>query len=269
MTVDIKKLHEAGVHLGHQAKRWNPKFQEYVHKRVQGICIVNLEKTKECLERACEFLRSVAGKGKPVLFVGTKPVAQEPVREMAQRLEMPFCANRWPGGCLTNFTTIQTRLKKYKRYLGMETEGELEKLPGKEEAAVRREMARMHRNFEGILSMEKHPQALVVVDIKKEFIAVAEARRLGIPIVGIVDTNSDPDLVDYPIPGNDDALRSVAALLAPLEEAIQAGAHDYAAKQDEKASSQQIDEAAAQTEPAPVAQQAQEVAAVGASPSQK
>lgn len=245
-TIDITKLHEAGVHLGHQAKRWNPKFQQFLHKRVQDICIIDLEKTAEQLERACDFLRSVAASGKAILFVGTKPIAQEPVRELAQRLHMPFCANRWPGGCLTNFPTIQSRLKKYKRCLAMDADGEIAKLPGKEEAALRRQMARMHRNFEGILGMETHPQALVVVDIKKEFIAVAEARRLKIPVIGVVDTNSDPSMVDYPIAGNDDALKSILALLEPIGEAVQAGLYDHEAKQAEKASNKAIEDAARQ-----------------------
>ncbi len=242
MNIDIRKLHEAGVHLGHQAKRWNPKFRSFLHSRVQGISVINLEKTKQQLELAGDFLRAIAAKGEAILFVGTKPVVQPLVTEIAQRLQMPFCSNRWPGGCLTNFSTIQSRLKKYKRYLSMDSEGEIDKLHSKEEAAVRREMARMKRNFEGILTMDKHPKALVVVDVKKEFIAVAEARKLKIPVVGIVDTNTDPGLVTYPVPANDDALRSVQAVMSILEAAVEAGLREYEASQVQKAPEEEAQE---------------------------
>ena len=229
-----KDLLDAGVHFGHQLRRWNPKSKPYVFDNRNGISIIDLEQTHALLEKACAYLEETVASGKDVLFIGTKKQAQDIMREAATASQMPFCVNRWMGGGLTNFATIKTSLAKYRKFLKMDTEGELEKLPGKEEAAIRRQMSRMNRNFEGILEIEELPAALFVVDTKNEEIAVAEARRLGIPVIGLVDTNSDPTILDYPIPGNDDAVKSIRIIVETVMEAIQNGLAQREAKKVQK-----------------------------------
>lgn len=223
MNITVRDLLDAGVHFGHQVRRWNPKSKPYVFDHRHGISIINLEKTYALLEKACQFVEQMAAEGKSILFVGTKKQAQEIVREAATTVGMPYAASRWLGGAMTNWATCRRSLDKYRRYLAMESDGSLQKLPGKEAAAIRREMNRMNRNFEGMLEMRELPAALLVIDVKNEAIAVAEARRLKIPVVALVDTNSDPTLVDYPIPGNDDAVKSVRLVIDVLIEAIQTG----------------------------------------------
>lgn len=223
MNITVKDLLDAGVHFGHQVRRWNPKSKKFVFDHRHGISIIDLEKTYALLEEATQFIEDFVASGKNIFMVGTKRQAQEIIREAATTAQMPFAANRWMGGCLTNFTTSKRSLEKYKRYLGMEADGSLQKLPGKEAAAIRREMARMHRNFEGLLEIDKIPEALFVVDVKTEQIAVSEANRLGLPVIGLVDTNSDPTGIDYPIPGNDDAVKSIRMIVEVVMEAIQNG----------------------------------------------
>ena len=223
MNITVRDLFDAGVHFGHQTKRWNPKSKPYVFDHRQGISIMDLGKTFECLEKATSFLEDTVGSGGKILMVGTKKQAQEVMREAAVGTEMPFCVNRWLGGTLTNFSTILKSIAKYKKYLSMESDGSLDKLPKKELAVIRREMSRMHRNFEGLLEMPELPDAIFIIDIKREDIAVAEAIRLGIPVVALVDTNSDPTLVSYPIPGNDDAVKSIRIIVEIIMEALQNG----------------------------------------------
>lgn len=223
MNITIQDLADSGVHFGHQLRRWNPKSKGFIYDHRQGVSIIDLEKTYAQLEKAAEFIEELVASGKDVLLVGTKRQAQEVIREAAIECNMPFCANRWLGGALTNFSTIKRSLEKYKRYLSMETDGSMGKLHKKEASAIRREMERMHRNFEGILNLSKPPSALFVVDIKTENIAVAEAKRLGIPVIALVDTNSDPTGIDYPIPGNDDAVKSIRLIVGVILEAIQNG----------------------------------------------
>lgn len=218
-----RDLLDAGVHFGHQLRRWNPKSKPYVFDNRNGISIIDLEKTHALLEKACVFIEETIASGKDILFVGTKKQAQEIIREASIACNMPFCVNRWMGGGLTNFTTIKTSLAKYRKFLKMDQEGDLAKLPGKEEAAIRRQMSRMNRNFEGMLDVGDLPAALLVIDTKNEAIAVTEARKLGIPVIGLVDTNSDPTLLDFPIPGNDDAVKSIRIIVQTLTEAIQKG----------------------------------------------
>jgi len=234
MNTTPQDLLDAGVHFGHQLRRWNPKSKPYVYDNRNGISIIDLEKTHACLEKACAKIEEIVASGKDVLFIGTKKQAQEIVREAATACQMPFCANRWMGGGLTNFTTIKTSLTKYRKFLKMDQEGELDKLPGKEEAAIRRQMSRMNRNFEGILDIEELPAAVFIVDTKNEEIAVAEANRLGIPVIGLVDTNSDPTVLDYPIPGNDDAVKSIRIIVETLMEAVQEGLSKREAKKLQK-----------------------------------
>ncbi len=223
MIPECETMFEAGVHIGHQLKRWNPKFTPYLYKHIQGVSIIDLEQTHLCLERATRFLTDRIKQGAKVLLVGTKTQAQEPIRELGQATGMPFCANRWLGGCLTNFKTVQASLAKYRRFLDMEASGDLDKMLKKESSVIRRTMAHMHRGFEGILSLEQYPDVLFVVDVLKEHIALNEARRLGIPTVGIVDTNGDPTLLDYPIPANDDSNKSLQLIFECLKEAMLEG----------------------------------------------
>lgn len=223
MNITPKDLLDAGVHLGHQTKRWNPRSKPYVYGHRQGITIIDLEKTHAALEKACSFLENLVASGDDVLFVGTKRQAQELIREAATTTNMPFVTNRWMGGTLTNFETIKKSLAKYKKYQTMETNGEMAKLSGKEAAAIRREMARMSRNFEGIATITSLPGAIFVVDVGYEEIAVLEAKRLGIPSIGLVDTNSDPTLLSHPIPGNDDATKSIRIVVDAIVESVQKG----------------------------------------------
>jgi small subunit ribosomal protein S2 len=234
MNITPKDLLDAGVHFGHQTRRWNPRSRPYIYDHRNGISIIDLEKTFGLLEKACNFAEELVASGKDILFVGTKKQAQEIVREAAVACNMPFCANRWMGGTLTNFATIKTSLAKYKRFLEMENDGTLDKLPGKEAAAIRRQMSRMHRNFEGMLEVKELPKAMFVVDTHTESIAVAEARRLNIPILALVDTNSDPSLVDYPVPGNDDAVKAIRIVVETISEAIQNGMARRETRQTQK-----------------------------------
>ena len=223
MNVTVKDLLDAGVHFGHQTKRWNPRSKPYIFDHRQGVSIIDLGKTHVALQQACDFIENLVADGGVALFVGTKRQAQDIVREAATTVGMPYCVNRWLGGTLTNFTTIKRSIAKYKNYQQMETSGEMAKLPKKEESAVKREMARMQRNFDGILEMADLPGALFVVDINHEDIAVAEAKRCGIPCIALVDTNSDPTTVTHPIPGNDDAVKSIRLIVDTMVEAVQKG----------------------------------------------
>jgi small subunit ribosomal protein S2 len=223
MNVTLKDLLDAGVHFGHQTRRYNPKSKKFVYDHRHGISIIDLEKTYDRLEKACAFVEELVASGKNMLFVGTKRQAKEIIREAATSSNMPFASARWLGGTLTNFSTVQRSISKYKKYMQWESDGTMDKLPNKEVASIRREMSRMNRNFEGILDLGQMPGALFIIDTKTEYIAVAEARRLGIPIVALVDTNSDPMLIDYPIPGNDDAIKSIRIILETVVDAVQAG----------------------------------------------
>ena len=234
MNTTPKDLLDAGVHFGHQLRRWNPKSKPYVYDNRNGISIIDLEKTHKLLEKAYAKIEEVVSLGKDVLFIGTKKQAQEIMREAATSCQMPFCVNRWMGGGLTNFTTIKSSLAKYRKFLKMDQDGELEKLPGKEEAAIRRQMSRMNRNFEGMLEVDDLPAAVFVVDTKNEEIAVSEANRLGIPVIGLVDTNSDPTVIDYPIPGNDDAVKSIRIIVETILEAAESGLSQREAKRVQK-----------------------------------
>ena len=223
MDVTLKDLLDAGVHFGHQLKRWNPRSKGFVFDHRQGISIIDLTITHERLGEAYTFVEEKVAEGGNVLLVGTKRQAQEIIREASAITNMPFCANRWMGGTLTNFQTIKRSIAKYKRYQEMESNGELAKLPKKEVSVIKREMARMNRNFEGLVDMPEMPSVMFVVDVNFEDIAVAEAERVNVPVVAIVDTNSDPGLVKYPIPGNDDAAKSIRIVVDTLVEAIQSG----------------------------------------------
>lgn len=223
MNITHKDLLDAGVHLGHQTKRWNPRSKPYVFGHRQGVTIIDLEKTYNALEKACAFVESLVAGGGDVLLVGTKTQAQELIREAAAATNMPYVTTRWMGGTLTNFETIKKSLAKFKKFQQMDTSGELAKLPKKEESAIRREMARMTRNFDGITGITGLPGAVFVVDVGYEEIAVREAKRMNLPCIGIADTNSDPTSLSHPIPGNDDATKSIRIIVDSIVEAIQQG----------------------------------------------
>jgi small subunit ribosomal protein S2 len=223
ISITPKDLLDAGVHFGHQTKRWNPRSKPFVFDHRQGVTIIDLAKTHEALEKACAFIENVVANGGNILLVGTKRQAKDIVREAAAATSMPFSVDRWLGGTLTNYETVKRSVAKFKKYQQMETSGELSKLPRKEESAIKREMGRMQRNFNGIVEMGGLPSALFIVDVGHEKIAVAEAARSAIPSIALVDTNSDPSLVTYPIPGNDDAVKSIRIIVETIVAAIQAG----------------------------------------------
>lgn len=223
ISISVKDLLDAGVHFGHQTKRWNPRSKPFIFDHRQGITIIDLGKTHAALEKACAFLEDTVANGGNVLFVGTKRQAKEIVREAAGATNMPFCVDRWLGGTLTNYETVKKSIAKYKKYQQMDTAGELGKFSRKEESAIRREMARMQRNFAGIVDMGDLPAALIVIDVNHEKIAVAESGRCGIPTVALVDTNSDPSTVKFPIPGNDDAVKSIRIVIDAVVGAVQSG----------------------------------------------
>lgn len=223
MNITPKDLLDAGVHFGHQTKRWNPRSKPFVFDHRQGISIIDLGKTYAALEKATAFLTETVANGGNVLFVGTKKQAQDIVREAATSVNMPYCVDRWLGGTLTNYETVKRSIAKFKKYQQMETDGELAKFSAKEEAAIKREMGRMQRNFSGIIDMDGMPSAMFIVDVNHEKIAVAEADRCGIPSIGLVDTNSDPSLLTHAIPGNDDAVKSIRIIIDAILEAVQAG----------------------------------------------
>jgi small subunit ribosomal protein S2 len=216
----IKQLLEAGVHFGHQTKRWNPKMKKFIFGSRSGIYIIDLEKTEECINKARDFLMDITSKGEYVLFVGTKKQAQEVMHQEAIRAGMYYVTERWPGGLLTNFATIKKSINRLKEIEKMREDGTFAQLTKKEVAKLEKEEAKLNKNFAGIASMERMPKAVFIVDTCKEDTAVKEARRLSIPIVALIDTNSNPDLVDYPIPGNDDATKSIKAVANIITDTI-------------------------------------------------
>lgn len=222
-VISMKQLLEAGVHFGHQTRRWNPKMDRYIFTERNGIYIIDLQKTVKKVEEAYNFIKSVAFDNGSILFVGTKKQAQDSVKEEAERCGMYYINQRWLGGTLTNFQTIQKRIDRLHELERMSEDGTFEVLPKKEVIILNKEKDRLEKFLGGISGMKKLPSALFIIDPRKERIAVAEARKLGIPIVGIVDTNCDPDEIDYVIPGNDDAIRAVKLLTAKMADAVVEG----------------------------------------------
>jgi len=216
----MKQLLEAGVHFGHQTRRWNPKMAPYIYTERNGIYIIDLQKTVGLIDDAFDAIADIAAQGGNILFVGTKKQAQEAVRTEAERCGMFYVNERWLGGMLTNFKTIQSRIARLKEIERMEEDGTFEVLPKKEVIEIRKEQEKLEKNLGGIKEMKKLPDAIFVVDPKKERICVSEAHKLGIPLIGICDTNCDPDELDYVIPGNDDAIRAVKLIVAKMADAI-------------------------------------------------
>ena len=229
-VITMKQLLEAGVHFGHQTKRWNPKMKKYIFTARNGIYIIDLQQTVKMFRAAYDIVRAWAAEGKTVLFVGTKKQAQEAVEEEASRSGAPFVNQRWLGGMLTNFMTIRKSLDRLQKLTDINTDGTAERLPKKEVLKLDKERVKMEKTLGGIRELRRVPDALFVVDPSREQIAIMEARRLGIPIVAIVDTNCDPDLVDYVIPGNDDAIRAIKLFLSKMADAIIEGKAAYAEK---------------------------------------
>jgi small subunit ribosomal protein S2 len=231
----MKELLEAGVHFGHQTKRWNPKMQKYIFGERNGIYIIDLQKTLKKFREAYGFMRDLAAQGGTVLFVGTKKQAQEAVFEEAMRCGMFYVNHRWLGGTLTNFATIRKSITRLKKLDEMKESGEYERLPKKEVLGLEREREKLERALVGIKQLERLPSAVFIIDPKKESIAVEEARRLAIPIVAIVDTNCDPTGIDYPVPGNDDAIRAVRLITSRMADAVNEGRGTLAKEEAEEA----------------------------------
>ncbi len=234
-TLTMKELLEAGVHFGHQTKRWNPKMKEYIFGERNGIYIIDLQKTLKKFREAYAYVRDLAASGGTVLFVGTKKQAQETVFEEAGRCGMFYVNHRWLGGTLTNFTTIKKSIARLKKLDEMSETGEYERLPKKEVIGLERERAKLQSTLVGIKNMDRLPSAIFIIDPKKEKIAVEESQRLAIPIVAIVDTNCDPTGIDYPVPGNDDAIRAVRLITARVADAVLEGAGSFAKEEAEAA----------------------------------
>jgi len=234
----IKQLLEAGAHFGHNRSRWNPRMEQFIFGERSKIYIIDLEKTVEFLNKAREFLKDIASKGGKILFVGTKKQAQDIILDVAQRTDMYFVKDRWLGGTLTNFKTIRNSIKRLKEIETMEKDGTFEAITKKERAILLKELEKLRKNLQGVIEMKKMPEAIFVVDAKKEAIAVKEAIKLSIPIVAIVDTNSDPDIIDHPIPANDDAMRSIKLILDFITEGILEGKKHF----DETTVTEEIEE---------------------------
>jgi small subunit ribosomal protein S2 len=254
-VVSMRELLEAGVHFGHQTRRWNPKMRRYIFTERGGIYIIDLQQTLELVEQAAAFVRNVAERGGSVLFVGTKKQGQDAVEEEATRVGMPYVNHRWLGGLLTNWRTISERLERMHELRRLRDEGQLELLPPKERITMMNELEKLETNLGGVTDMKGVPDAIFVVDLRKEQLAIREARRLGLPVVALVDTNCDPDDADYVIPGNDDAIRSCSLIVRVIANAIEAGKSKVTAEEMAAsiaaASAAEVEPAAADVEPAP------------------
>jgi small subunit ribosomal protein S2 len=253
-AVSMRDLLEAGVHFGHQTRRWNPKMRRFIFAERGGIYIIDLTQTAERLDEAQQFLRNVAERGGSVLFVGTKKQAQDAVENEAKRVDMPYVNHRWLGGLLTNWRTMADRIDRLHEMRRLRDEGQLELLPAKERIAMASELEKLEANLGGVADLRRQPDAVVIVDLKKEALAVREARRLGIPVVALVDTNCDPDEADYVIPGNDDAIRSCNLVVHALAEAVFAGKQRVSAQELQQQQAQRQQETATTEEAVSVPQ---------------
>ena len=246
-VVSMRELLEAGVHFGHQTRRWNPKMRRYIFTERGGIYIIDLQQTLDLVEQAAAFVRNVAERGGSVLFVGTKKQCQDSIAEEATRVGMPFVNHRWLGGLLTNWRTISERLERLHELRRLRDEEQLELLPPKERMAMTSELEKLETNLGGVMDMKRLPDAMFVIDLRKEQLAIREARRLGMPVIGLVDTNCDPDDADYVMPGNDDAIRSCSLIVRVMADAIEAG--------KSKVTVEEMAPAAAEEQPTPAEEQ--------------
>jgi small subunit ribosomal protein S2 len=249
----MRELLEAGVHFGHQTRRWNPKMRRFIFTERGGIYIIDLQKTSELLEQACDFARDLASKNGTVLFVGTKKQAQDAVEEHAKRVGMPYVNHRWLGGLITNWRTMSSRIERLHELRRLKEEDQLDLLPAKERLTMLAELEKLEANLGGVADLKRQPDALFIVDLRKEQIAVKEGRRLGLPIIGLVDTNCDPDEADLVIPGNDDAIRSCSLIVRAISDAIEAGKAGVAAEEFERNGNKEAEvaEEPAEAPPAP------------------
>lgn len=252
--ITIQTLLDAGCHYGHQTRRWNPKMKPFIFGERNGIYILDLKQTMLGADRAYTFLKETASKGGSILFVGTKKQAQEPVSTQAERCGMPYINQRWLGGMLTNFVTIRSRIARMEELEAMVEDGRMSLLPKKEQAVLSKELAKLQANLGGARTLTSLPAAIFVVDTKREEIAIREANRLHIPVIGLLDTNSDPDVVDYGIPANDDAIRSVSLMCELAADAVLAGSGKEQITAEEMAAAEAPAEAAAETVEAPAAE---------------
>jgi small subunit ribosomal protein S2 len=222
-VVSMKELLEAGVHFGHQTRRWNPKMKRFIFTERGGIYIIDLTQTQELLDEAYNFAKAISERGGSILFVGTKKQAQDAVRDEARRVGMPFVNHRWLGGLLTNWRTISDRIQRLHELRSLKQESQLDLLPAKERISMEAELEKLEANLGGVADMRRQPEAVFIVDLRKEQLAVREARRLGLPVIALVDTNCDPDEAQYVIPGNDDAIRSCTVIVKAIADGIEAG----------------------------------------------
>jgi small subunit ribosomal protein S2 len=267
-VVTMRELLEAGVHFGHQTRRWYPKMRRYIFTERGGIYIIDLQQTLELVEQAAAFVRNVAERGGSVLFVGTKKQCQDAIAEEATRVGMPYVNHRWLGGLLTNWRTISERLERLHELRRLRDEDQLDLLPPKERMSMTSELEKLETNLGGVTDMKRLPDAMFVIDLRKEQLAIREARRLGMPVVGLVDTNCDPDDSDYVIPGNDDAIRSCSLIVRVIAEAVEAGKSKVTADEMAPAPAREVEpeqttpeEAVAEEEQAPVEEVPAEVRA--------
>ncbi len=248
-VVSMKELLEAGVHFGHQTRRWNPKMKRFIFTERGGIYIIDLQQTQELVDEAHNFAKAIAERGGSVLFVGTKKQAQDSVRDEAKRVGMPYVNNRWLGGLLTNWRTISDRIQRLHELRGLKQESMLDLLPAKERIQMEAELEKLESNLGGVADMRRQPDAIFIVDLRKEQLAVREAKRLGMPVIALVDTNCDPDEADYIIPGNDDAIRSCSVIVKAIADGIEAGKQKVT-ENELKARSAKKEEVAAEEAPA-------------------
>ena len=250
----MRELLEAGVHFGHQTRRWNPKMKRFIFTERGGIYIIDLQQTLELIQEAHDFARNLASRGGSMLFVGTKKQSQDAVAEHAKRVKMPYVNHRWLGGLLTNWRTISSRIERLHELRRLKEEGQIELLPAKERITMLGELEKLEANLGGVADMRKQPDAVFIVDLRKEQLAVREARRLGLPVIALVDTNCDPDESDYPIPGNDDAIRSCSLIIRAIADGIAAGQAGVTAGEFAQASANGNGNGASVEEPAPEAE---------------
>jgi small subunit ribosomal protein S2 len=258
-VVSMRELLEAGVHFGHQTRRWDPKMKRFIFTERGGIYIIDLQQTLQLLEEAAAFARNLAARGGTMLFVGTKKQAQDAIEDEAKRVGMPYVNHRWLGGLLTNWRTISGRIDRLHELRRLRDEEQLELLPPKERIAMLAELERLESHLGGVADMKKQPDAVLIIDLRKEQIAVREARRLGLPVVALVDTNCDPDEADYVIPGNDDAIRSCSLVVRTIATAIEEGKQQVRPQEFEAASEPEAEAEAPAEEPAPAAEEPEPV----------
>jgi small subunit ribosomal protein S2 len=252
-VVSMRELLEAGVHFGHQTRRWDPKMKRFIFTERGGIYIIDLQQTLQLLEEAAAFARNLAARGGTMLFVGTKKQAQDSIEEEAKRVGMPYVNHRWLGGLLTNWRTISARIERLHELRRLKEEEQLELLPPKERIAMLAELERLESHLGGVADMKRQPDAILIIDLRKEQIAVREARRLGLPVIALVDTNCDPDEADYVIPGNDDAIRSCSLVVRAIAQAIEEGKQQVKPQEFEQAAAPAEEPAAAPAAEEPVA----------------